>query len=976
MPSTPSTPPALPSKPSPTRKIPPPPSPKPSSLISSSACPSPSPQPPKKYRPASQSDVAEGTDIIRSRPVSVRDEPELRDDEQEREKETPASSAVSVKSGVKVQSRLRNVSGNALESFVEEGEEVVVEVDEDGDGDVGGKREVLFSNETLAVGSSEGLDGEGEVKKKEVKVKEGLEVAVVEKEKPVYKFKTGVGRKRRSKLYVEFRNWMVNDGPTHIFLALWILVNLLLFLFTYLYYASTPDFRTFRYYLGPTLGVARGAAACLNLSCGIILVPVCRNLISLLRGSIVSKIVPFDQNIEFHRIVGMTVCWWTFVHVVAHMFNFQNFSRSHNFLVTPETLALLSGPGATGQLMVLLLFLITTSSLSAVRRKQFEQFWITHHLIVIFFTLLLLHGTFCFIQSDTGDACKGANFWKYFVGFGSVYGLERIVRAARARVPTKVTKVVQHPCGVVEVQIRKRWWRMRSGQYIFLNCSELSRYEWHPFTLTSAPEEDFLSVHIRVAGDWTKAFASRLGCNWEEEEKAKKKGRGDRKGGEAKKEEPKKEGATEEKQDEPKKDGSQEKHEEPKPGMKKEEEKTEENKKKDGPILGKEAELMLPRVMVDGPYGAASEDVFNYQVSVCIGAGIGVTPFASILKSLWYKILNPTKEIALQKVYFIWICRDKDSFEWFQDLLQALEQEHIDAFLSIQIYYTGTLSEEEVSNILLNQSENSDALTGLRSPTIYGRPNLEEMFGKWNAEHPDQDVGVFFCGPKVLGKRILKCCNRFTSVDEDAQTCNTPTSTLLNRMETTSNNSASISNNNGRNGRERNGGCCTVCPVRLANIFFFRRNRVQTTNPTVAAENNTQLQNLNIPPLSNILIVDDDQVVSAILARMLININPTCHIDTCLNGAEAVQKCLSGERTYQVVFMDLSMPVMDGFQATQEIRNKGLRVPIVAASTQQLPTDDHASLGFDGYVPKPFNPYLLKEELARLRLVSEINAAA
>jgi len=41
------------------------------------------------------------------------------------------------------------------------------------------------------------------------------------------------------------------------------------------------------------------------------------------------------------------------------------------------------------------------------------------------------------------------------------------------------------------------------GEYIFLNCRELALFEWHPFTLTSAPEEDFLSVHIRSAGDWT-----------------------------------------------------------------------------------------------------------------------------------------------------------------------------------------------------------------------------------------------------------------------------------------------------------------------------------------------------------------------------------------------------------------------------------------------------------------------------------------
>lgn len=45
---------------------------------------------------------------------------------------------------------------------------------------------------------------------------------------------------------------------------------------------------------------------------------------------------------------------------------------------------------------------------------------------------------------------------------------------------------------------------MEVGQYVFLNCPAISQLEWHPFTMTSAPEEDFFSVHIRAAGDWTE----------------------------------------------------------------------------------------------------------------------------------------------------------------------------------------------------------------------------------------------------------------------------------------------------------------------------------------------------------------------------------------------------------------------------------------------------------------------------------------
>lgn len=38
---------------------------------------------------------------------------------------------------------------------------------------------------------------------------------------------------------------------------------------------------------------------------------------------------------------------------------------------------------------------------------------------------------------------------------------------------------------------------------------------------------------------------------------------------------------------------------------------------------------VLPRVMVDGPFGSASEDFLKYETVLLVGAGIGVTPFAS-----------------------------------------------------------------------------------------------------------------------------------------------------------------------------------------------------------------------------------------------------------------------------------------------------------------------------------------------------------
>lgn len=58
----------------------------------------------------------------------------------------------------------------------------------------------------------------------------------------------------------------------------------------------------------------------------------------------------------------------------------------------------------------------------------------------------------------------------------------------------------------------------------------------------------------------------------------------------------------------------------------------------------------LCRMAVDGPFGTASEDVFRYEVVMLVGAGIGVTPFASVLKSVWYKHVQENKNVFTKKV--------------------------------------------------------------------------------------------------------------------------------------------------------------------------------------------------------------------------------------------------------------------------------------------------------------------------------------
>ena len=73
---------------------------------------------------------------------------------------------------------------------------------------------------------------------------------------------------------------------------------------------------------------------------------------------------------------------------------------------------------------------------------------------------------------------------RYWLVGGVIWIVERILREIRSRHITYISKVIQHPSNVMELQIKKEKTTTRAGQYIFLSCPEVSYFQWHPFTLT------------------------------------------------------------------------------------------------------------------------------------------------------------------------------------------------------------------------------------------------------------------------------------------------------------------------------------------------------------------------------------------------------------------------------------------------------------------------------------------------------------
>ncbi|EGG11161.1 uncharacterized protein MELLADRAFT_70910 [Melampsora larici-populina 98AG31] len=528
--------------------------------------------------------------------------------------------------------------------------------------------------------------------------------------------------------FTRLKSWMVNEGGRKIFTWTWIFVHLFAFTLAFLNFQLKDNLTNARSTFHITYPIARSSALILHLDVAFILLPICRNFITFLRRSILNSVIPFENNITFHKFTGISLSIFSLIHIISHLINFGFLAKStQTGIIGFFAVNFLTGPGATGWIMSLALGLITLFSRESVRRLNFERFWYSHHLFIVFFMAWQLHGMFCMIQPDRPPYCSYGQigvFWKYWLAGGFAFILERTLREIRSNHKTYISKVIQHPSRVCEVQIKKEKTITRPGQYIYLKCPEVSFWQWHPFTLTSAPEEDYISVHIRCVGDFTNQFAFALGCRFPNLNESSK-------------------------------DEASHHHQ-----IK--------------PTTNNNPHRILPRVMIDGPFGSASEDVFKFEAVILCGGGIGVTPFASVLKSIWYK-LNLTqfereKQTRLQKVYFFWVCRDFESCEWFGSLLEAIEEQDLEGRVELHTYITQKLKPDDVNHIIMSGVDRSrDVITQLKSPTHYGRPNWDRVFNSVRERHPATDVGVFFCGPPSLGHQLHLQCNKWTG-GEDGDT--------------------------------------------------------------------------------------------------------------------------------------------------------------------------------------------------------------
>ncbi|XP_073220931.1 respiratory burst oxidase homolog protein E isoform X2 [Cicer arietinum] len=517
-------------------------------------------------------------------------------------------------------------------------------------------------------------------------------------------------------------------------LLLWLFTTSCLFTWKFYQYKNRTSFEVMSY----CLPIAKGAAETLKLNMALILLPVCRNTLTWLRSTTVRKFVPFDDNINFHKMIAFAIVVGIVVHAGNHLAcdfpllvnsspeKFSLISSDFNNKKPTYKTLLTNVEGVTGITMVTLMAISFTLATHKFRRNAvrlpppinaltgFNAFWYSHHLLGLVYILMFIHGSFL----NLAHKWYQKSTWMYISVPLLLYIAERTLRTRRSHhYAVKVLKVSVLPGNVFSLIMSKpTGFKYKSGQYIFLQCPKISPFEWHPFSITSAPGDEYLSVHIRTVGDWTQEVKILF---------------------------------------------------------------TEDDHPPPVNCHATFGELIQidqrgqPKLLVDGPYGAPAQDYQNFDVLLLIGLGIGATPFISILRDLLndkrtideltdsntetsksdesfnsFTSLNVTpgrnkRSQRTTNAYFYWVTREPGSFEWFKGVMDEVAEMDHKGLIELHNYLTSVYEEGDARSTLitmiqaLNHAKHGvDILSGTRVRTHFARPNWKEVFNKIASKHP------------------------------------------------------------------------------------------------------------------------------------------------------------------------------------------------------------------------------------------------
>ncbi|CAF1470886.1 unnamed protein product, partial [Rotaria sp. Silwood1] len=544
---------------------------------------------------------------------------------------------------------------------------------------------------------------------------------------------------------IKWKAWRKNNKYHIIIILLYILTTIALDISVIIELVVKEQIRNFWLILAHIAGFSIKLNFVLSI---VLMLKHCMVLIRARRW--LRRFLPVDDHIDAHRYVGVALAVYSVVHSLAHVINYATNTKDYSFFQSMFTSVRQQGwvngsAAITSNILLVLFSLMIIFSLQCIRKRTgfYMVFHYTHLLFWPIFVLLIIHSR---------------DFWKWTCAPMFLYMCEKIYLLKRylpknGRTHLKSLRIEDKNTISFNIN-RPEHFNFNVGDYVYICFPRIVSHQWHPFTISSCPENnDIIRFHMMKKKNWTRKVYDYFVKEWERQKEHK-------------------ESFMEQ-------------------------------------FTSVTTDTCIPEVnhpyvmdstesiWIEGPYSSSTSYMFNCEHVVLIGAGIGITPYASALECLMHHFRERQtickqchhvsyKQEAIQyrklkKVDVIWVNRNVENFSWFLQLFNEFENEqstYLESlraigispkrFIDFHFYYTNLKSNNQVMirNVPIDLATtaygdvlNKDILTKMRTKTILGRPQWSLLFAKFKAEH--QRTSVFFTGQPAMGDDIKRWCDQY-----------------------------------------------------------------------------------------------------------------------------------------------------------------------------------------------------------------------
>ncbi|KAK5996192.1 Superoxide-generating NADPH oxidase heavy chain subunit B-like protein [Cladobotryum mycophilum] len=382
--------------------------------------------------------------------------------------------------------------------------------------------------------------------------------------------------------------------------------------------------------------------------------------------------IPSSVLLMYHRWIGLA----TFVHATLHVsLIIQHYVKTNQFAIASQAPRIPAGLAAWICLAIIALLSIP----SIVRRRWFEAFYYPHFLFIVFVAGALYH------------AKKGPEF--LLPGFG-LWVIDRAIRFYNNFRAVEV-KSVTHYSDVTKFQIGGVR-PSHPGQIAWVQIPSISFFNWHPFTIASAPGQDTATIAVRALGSYTRKLQMTDGNTMEMAPMTA------------------------------------------------------------GSDTGLVDMARPPKVRIDGPYGVGRIQWGQHPVVVLVAGGIGITPSISIATH----IVNQAAAGVIPPngpgwhVHLLWTVKDLSNLAWFEEELKNLatmaSDPAVSATLDVTIHVTkDNVSRMETASVTEQTVEKMYRYEG-PGQVFQGRPDMMKWFEDVRDTRRGMDASVNLCGPTPM----------------------------------------------------------------------------------------------------------------------------------------------------------------------------------------------------------------------------------